>query len=100
MFKKFTQWYFVTTVVLLTIPLCIAAFTVEQEKLTARRLNFLVSPKQKKFDAAPFSFHLQARLVRHFHKDVMFVIIATSSEDASEKITSILKAKKALIGNI
>ena len=32
------------------------------------RLNFLVSPKQKKVDPAPLSFQIQAKLIRLFHK--------------------------------
>ena len=65
-----------------------------------RRLNFVVSSKQKKFDMAPFSFQLQAKLMRLFHKKELFVIIARSSEDAVNKITAILKSKNAMIGSL
>jgi hypothetical protein len=65
-----------------------------------RRLNFVVSSKQKKFDAAPFSFQLQARLMRLFHKRKLYVIVATSSEEAVNKITGILKKQDAMIGNL
>ncbi len=65
-----------------------------------RRLNFLVSPKQKKFDPAPFSFQLQAKIMQVFHKKELFVIIANSSEEMTEKIIKILKRKNARIGNI
>ena len=33
------------------------------------RLNFLVSPKQKKIDPAPLSFQFQAKIMRLFHKN-------------------------------
>jgi hypothetical protein len=65
-----------------------------------RRLNFMVSPKQKKFDQAPFSFQLQAILMRKYHKDDFYVIIPGSSKEMVKKITRILKRKNALIGNI
>lgn len=65
-----------------------------------RRLNFVVSPKQKKFDAAPFSFQIQAKLMRIFHKKDFFPIIVNSSEEMAEKIIEILGSQNALIGNI
>jgi hypothetical protein len=66
----------------------------------SRRLNFVVSPKQKKFDAAPFSFQLQARLMRLFHKKELHVIIARSTEEAVTELIAILKKKNATIGNL
>ena len=50
-----------------------------------RRLNFVVSPKQKKFDPAPFSFQLQAKLMKLFNKRKLHVIVAASSEEAVNK---------------
>jgi len=65
-----------------------------------KRLNFVISPKQDHFDQAPFSFQLQAKLTKLFHKDELYVIIVRNSAAMSEKIISILKEKKAMIGNI
>ena len=64
------------------------------------RLNFLVSPKLDHFDAAPFSFQVQAKLMQMFHKKKMYVIIAKSSEDMASQIIAILEKRKAVIGNI
>jgi hypothetical protein len=64
------------------------------------RLNFLVSPKLKKFDAAPFSFQLQAKLMQFFHKRKMYVIVAASSEDMADQVLNILEKRNAMIGNI
>jgi len=73
------------------------AFTADTNRL---RLNFLVSSKQKKFDAAPFSFQVQAKFTQLFNKKRMYVIIARSSEDMVKQIRSILEKRKAMIGNI
>ena len=64
------------------------------------RLNFLVSPKQKKVDPAPLSFQIQAKLMRLFHKKELYVIIAGSSADMTGQIISILKKRNAMIGTI
>jgi hypothetical protein len=65
-----------------------------------RRLNFVVSSKQKKFDAAPFSFQLQARLMQLFHKKELHLIIARSTDDAVNQIIAILRKNNARIGNL
>ena len=65
-----------------------------------KRLNFVVSPKQDHFDQAPFSFQLQAKLTRLFHKDELYVIIVRNSAAMSEKIIKILKEKNAMIGHL
>ncbi len=74
-----------------------------------RRLNFMVSSRQKHFDGAPLSFQLQALLtqvrleavvVRKLRKKDFFVIITGSSEEMAKKITRILRRKNAMIGNI
>ncbi len=65
-----------------------------------RRLNFIVSPRQKHFDGAPFSFQLQAILMKKYHKNDFYVIITGSSEEMLKKITRILERKNALVGNI
>ena len=67
---------------------------------SSRRLNFVVSTKQKKFDAAPFSFQLQARIMRLFHKKELHLIIARSTKEAVNEIITILKKKNATIGNL
>lgn len=64
------------------------------------RLNFLVSPRLDHFDAAPFSFQMQAKLMQMFHKRKMYVIIAKSSEDMASQIITLLEKRKAVIGNI
>jgi len=73
---------------------------LQETNRAGKRLNFVVSPKQKKFDAAPFSFQLQARFMKLFHKRKLHVIIATSSEEAVNKILAILQKKNAMIGNL
>src|SRR5262245_15356160 len=65
-----------------------------------RRLNFVISPKQKKIDPAPISFQLQAKLMRLFHKKELFVIVARTSQEAADRIISILNKKNALIGTL
>lgn len=66
----------------------------------ARRINFIVSPKQKKFDQAAFSFQIQATRMRKYHKRDFYVILPGSSEKMVKKISRILKRKNAMIGNI
>jgi hypothetical protein len=65
-----------------------------------KRINFVISVKQKKIDPAPISFQLQAKLMRLFNKDKLYVITVRNSEEMAEKITGILKEKNAMIGNI
>ena len=64
------------------------------------RINFVVSPKQKKFDQAAFSFQLQVILWKKYHIDDYYVILPGSSKEMAKKITRILKRKNAMIGNI
>jgi hypothetical protein len=71
-----------------------------QEEKQVTRLNFLVSPRLDHFDAAPFSFQAQAKLMQLFHKKKMYVIIARSSEDMASQVIEILEKRKAVIGNI
>jgi hypothetical protein len=79
----------------------VSAFNSKDSTLhTLKRLNFVISSKQKKFDPAPFSFQLQSKLMRLFHKDKMHVIIVRNSAAMAEKITSILKEENAMIGNL
>lgn len=82
------------------LELAVAFSPGDSTEKPLRRLNFLVSPKQKKFDPAPFSFHLQVRIKRLFHRGDIYVIIARSSEEMAEKICGILKEKNAMIGSI
>lgn len=74
-----------------------------------RRINFIVSPRQKKIDGAPLSFQiqtllmqvqLQAVLVRKIKKSDFFVIVPGSSKEMADIICRILKRRKAMIGNI
>jgi len=91
---------------ILPFLMCIASLITNAQDNTTnpsscvRRLNFVVSPKQKKFDPAPISFQLQAKLMRLFHKKQLFVIVARTSEDATKQIITILKKKNAMIGNL
>ncbi|MEI9909942.1 MAG: hypothetical protein WDO71_09880 [Bacteroidota bacterium] len=64
------------------------------------RLNFFVSTRSNKFDTAPISFQLQAKLMRLFHKAELYVIVARSSEEAAKKISDILKKKNGMVGNL
>lgn len=65
-----------------------------------RRINFIVSPKQKKFDQAAFSFQIQATRMRKYHKRDFYVILPGSSEKMVKKISRILRRRNAMIGNI
>ncbi len=76
---------------------------------TYRRINFIVSPRQKKIDGAPISFQLQTLLMqiqiqgvvmRKIKKKDFFVIIPGSSKEMAEHIVRILHRKNAMIGNI
>jgi hypothetical protein len=78
----------------------IAANSEASDANSSLRLNFLISPKQEKFDAAPLSFQLQAKLVELFHRKEIYVIVAKSSEDMVKQITAILEKRNAMIGNI
>ena len=69
-------------------------------KETPARLNFIVSTNQTHFDQAPFSFQIQAKVMRMFHKKEMFVIITPSTKNMADRIISILEKKHAMIGNI
>lgn len=92
--------------VIIVCLLCNMAKAVNEKdslKLNSKpvlRLNFLVSPKQKKIDPAPLSFQLQAKLMRLFHKRELYLIIAASSQDMANQILAILAKKNAMIGNI
>jgi hypothetical protein len=94
------SFYLVLLIGIITLEAIAASNTPNSGDLPIRRLNFLVSPYQKKFDPAAFSFQLQAKLMQLFHKKEMFVIIVNSSEEMAEKIIQILKRKNALVGNI
>lgn len=96
---RFRSFYLLALVPFVTLQ-TMAQNTLDNSSQPQRRLNFMVSPKQKKFDQAPFSFQLQAKLMRKYHKADFYVIIACSSKDMVKKITHILESKNALIGNI
>jgi len=98
--RCFRSFYLLACLILFTIASSNALDTNDSNKEPARRINFVVSPKQKKFDGAPFSFQLQAILMRKYHKKDFYLVIAGSSEDMLKKITRILKRKNAMIGNI
>jgi hypothetical protein len=76
----------------------------ENEELPAEgsipRLNFLVSPKQKHFDQAAFSFQFQAVLHRFFARNTFHLVVAGSSEQMARQIVRILKRKHAMIGSL
>ncbi|MFI5131180.1 MAG: hypothetical protein ACHQFX_14355 [Chitinophagales bacterium] len=98
---KITKLYYLLPLFLLVMMGTIdAKDVVDPNSQSSRRLNFVVSTKQKKFDAAPFSFQLQARIMRLFHKKELHLIIARSTEEAVNEIITILKKKNATIGNL
>ena len=90
--------------ILLTFSLdhtCFAAAPADSiSKPSPRRINIIVSKKMTKPDAALISFQLQAKWHRMFHKKEMFVIIAGSVNDMTDKIVKILDRENALIGNL
>ena len=90
---------FITTLILVCQPVH-AQKNADKINASPKRLNFVVSPKQDHFDQAPFSFQLQARLTRLFHKEKLYIIIVRNSAAMSEKIIKILKEKNAVIGNL
>ncbi|MBP6024326.1 hypothetical protein [Ferruginibacter sp.] len=96
---RFRSFYLLALVPFVTLQ-TVAQNTFDNSSQPQRRLNFMVSPKQKKFDQAPFSFQLQAKLMRKYHKADFYVIIVSSSKEMVKKITHILERKNALIGNI
>lgn len=65
-----------------------------------RRLNFIVSSKQKKFDQAAFSFQFQVLWMYKYHRGDYYVILPGSSKEMAKKITRILRRENAMIGNI
>ena len=69
-------------------------------KPSPRRINIIVSKKMTKPDAALISFQLQAKWHRMFHKKEMFVIIAGSVNDLTDKIAEIMDRENAMIGNL
>lgn len=95
-FKPFYLFVLILFVALQTI----AQNDFDNSGQPQRRLNFMVSPKQKKFDQAAFSFQLQAILMRKYHKKDFYLILPGSSEEMVKRITRILKRKNAMIGNI
>jgi hypothetical protein len=69
-------------------------------KSSRRRINIIVSNKMTKPDLALISFQMQAKWQRIFHKKEMFVIIAGSVNDLTDKIVKIMDRENALIGNL
>ncbi len=64
------------------------------------RLNFYVANKLRTLDLFSRFVIWRARLQGMKHRDEMFVIVAGSSKEASDKILDYLQKKDALIGNI
>ena len=80
---------------------CFAAAPEDSiSKSSPRRINIIVSKKMTKPDAALISFQLQAKWHRLFHKREMFVIIAGSINDLTDKIVKIMDREDAVIGNL
>jgi len=69
-------------------------------KPSPRRINIIVSNKMTKPDPAAISFQLQAKWQRMFHKKEMFVIIAGSVNNLTDKIVKIMDRENAVIGNL
>jgi len=65
-------------------------------------INFYVITKEKskKLDLAALSIVLRAKIRGFFHRKALYVIIATSSEDAAEKIIHILRSREKMIANL
>ena len=99
MHLRFKPFYLFVLILLVALQ-TMAQNDFDNSDQTQRRLNFMVSPKQKKFDQAAFSFQLQAILMRKYHKKDFYLILPGSSEEMVKRITRILKRKNALIGNI
>ena len=66
------------------------------------RINFFVITKEKskKFDFTAFSTNLRAKIRGFFDRKTLYVITATSSEDAAEKISRVVEHRKKMIGNL
>jgi len=66
------------------------------------RINFFIITKEKskKFDFTAFSTVVRAKIRGFFDRKTLYVLIATSSEDAAEQIARIVEHRKKLIGNI
>lgn len=100
MFSRIKKIYFLLFMFFAASETAVAQNTPGSEVRPVRRLNFMVSTKQKKVDLAPISFQAQAIIMRKYHKKDFYVIIAGSSKKMTRQITRILKRKKAMIGNI
>lgn len=97
---SFLKSLYLYVLTILVTQLSIAQHVSENTDNPPRRLNFLVSPKQKKVDGAPLSFQLQAIWMSKYQKRDYFLIVTGSSKEMAKKITRILKNKNAMIGNI
>jgi len=67
---------------------------------SAKRINFFVSTKIRKFDPAIKSSQFQAWLTSRFTKNKFYYILAGSPEEMSEKVLKIVRGQKAMIGSI
>jgi hypothetical protein len=92
--------FYLLVFLLFTVCQTIVAQDAPGNSVQPLRLNFLVSPKIKKFDGAPISFQVQATRMCKYHVGEMYVIITRSSKDMAKKITSILKRRNAMIGTL
>lgn len=105
----FRSIFFITCLVLFVAASVNGQDKKDKKNHSARRINFVVSPRQKKLDGAPLSFQVQALLtqvrleavvIRKLRKKDFFVIIPGTSREMAEMITRILEKKHAMIGNI
>ena len=65
-------------------------------------INFFVITKEKskKFDFTAFSTMLRAKIRGFFDRKTLYVVTATSSEDAANKIIHILQRRNKMIANL
>ena len=107
--RGFRLMFILACLVLFTSLPAAGQDTGEKSSPAPHRINFIVSPRQKKIDGAPLSFQvqtllmqlqLQAVVVRKIKKSDFFVIIPGSSKEMADLIIRILKRRHAMIGDI
>lgn len=88
---------FVIAIMQFGISFLFSKETVPQEK---KRVNFFISVRTKTLDFAIVSAQLQARVTNILNKGEMYCMFVESAPEMAERITAILKKRKAMIGHI
>ena len=79
---------------------CCFAFESDSLPQNKKRLNVVLSNKTSRPDPAMISFHSQASWNQLFHKKKFRFIIASTIDEAVNRISNIMEKENALIGNL